>query len=165
MNARMTINDLIDTQTDIPVKIFRLISDLNITIIPFDFTEIEKLLDQQNIPGIIYKKDDHTYFFYSEQLNDIERRVMVTYELIYNILYTDKIQKKFILPNNHKNHITQHMINLLVPQRSIKNLHKQFLVAPALTDLAWFYQVPEWVMQQQLDNVNLAYIKNKSFLF
>lgn len=165
MNARMTINDLINTQTDIPVKIFRLISNLNITIIPFDFAEIKKLLDQQNIPGIIYKKDDHTYFFYSEQLDDIERRVMITYELVYNILYPDKIQKRFILPSSHKNYITRHMLNLLVPPRSIKPLHKQFLVAPALTDLAWFYQVPKWVMQQQLDDLNLAYIKNKSFLF
>lgn len=166
MNEQITkIKNIINTQNSPPVKIFKILKGFGITPVSIDFTKIERLLDQQNIQGIIYKKNKQTYFFYPEQIDDIKRRITVTYELVYDILYPDKIQKRFILPNEHSDYITQHMTDLLIPPKSIKKLHTEFIVAPALTDLAGFYQVPERIMQKQLDDLSLSYIKNKSFLF
>lgn len=153
-----------------PIDISLLLKKIGIFEIPFDFSEIEEIMQYEkgDVLGAIYAKSDTLSIFYrsSDSLN--RRRFTLAHEIAHCCLDADELEKQHIELRSSQNANTpkEYKANifageLLIPELSLKRIHGQFLIAPSLSDLSNIFKVSTTVMAARLDYLNLPYIKDK----
>ena len=150
-----------------PIDISLLMQRIGIKEIPFDFTELEKLmnLETDDIIGTVFAKNDELGIFYkaSDSLN--RQRFTIAHEIAHCCLDTDALKTKHIelRSSQTENTLKEYNANvfagkLLIPKISLDKIHSKFLLAPPLSVISKIFEVSTTVMAARLDYLELKYI-------
>ena len=150
-----------------PIDISLLMQRIGRKEIPFDFTELEKLmnLETDDIIGTVFAKNDELGIFYkaSDSLN--RQRFTIAHEIAHCCLDTDALKTKHIelRSSQTENTLKEYNANvfagkLLIPKISLDKIHSKFLLAPPLSVISKIFEVSTTVMAARLDYLELKYI-------
>lgn len=150
-----------------PIDISLLMQRIGIKEIPFDFTELEKLMNLEtgDIIGTVFAKNDELGIFYkaSDSLN--RQRFTIAHEIAHCCLDTDALKTKHIelRSSQTENMLKEYNANvfagkLLIPKISLDKIHSKFLLAPPLSVISKIFEVSTTVMAARLDYLELKYI-------
>ena len=150
-----------------PIDISLLMQRIGIKEIPFDFTELEKLMNLEtgDIIGTVFAKNDELGIFYkaSDSLN--RQRFTIAHEIAHCCLDTDALKTKHIelRSSQTENTLKEYNANvfagkLLIPKISLDKIHSKFLLAPPLSVISKIFEVSTTVMAARLDYLELKYI-------
>lgn len=150
-----------------PIDISLLMQRIGIKEIPFDFTELEKLmnLETDDIIGTVFAKNDELGIFYkaSDSLN--RQRFTIAHEIAHCCLDTDALKTKHIelRSSQTENMLKEYNANvfagkLLIPKISLDKIHSKFLISPPLSVISKIFEVSTTVMAARLDYLELKYI-------
>lgn len=150
-----------------PIDISLLMQRIGIKEIPFDFTELEKLMNLEtgDIIGTVFAKNDELGIFYkaSDSLN--RQRFTIAHEIAHCCLDTDALKTKYIelRSSQTENTLKEYNANvfagkLLIPKISLDKIHSKFLLAPPLSVISKIFEVSTTVMAARLDYLELKYI-------
>ena len=150
-----------------PIDISLLMQRIGIKEIPFDFTELEKLMNLEtgDIIGTVFAKNDELGIFYkaSDSLN--RQRFTIAHEIAHCCLDTDALKTKHIelRSSQTENMLKEYNANvfagkLLIPKISLDKIHSKFLISPPLSVISKIFEVSTTVMAARLDYLELKYI-------
>lgn len=150
-----------------PIDISLLMQRIGIKEIPFDFTELEKIMGLEigDVIGTVYAKNDDLGIFYkaSDSLN--RQRFTIAHEIAHCCLDTDALKTKHIelRSSQSENVLKEYKANvfageLLIPKTSLDRIHSKFILAPPLSIISKIFEVSTTVMAARLDYLELKYI-------
>lgn len=153
-----------------PINITLLMERIGIEEIPFDFSELEKVMgyEKDEVIGAVFAKNDSLGIFYraSDTLN--RKRFTLAHEIAHCCLDTDSLKIKHIelRSSQTENLPKEYFANvfageLLIPKPSLERIHSKFLIAPPLSAIAKIFNVSTTVMEARLKYLNLKYIKDE----
>lgn len=152
-----------------PINVSLLLKRIGIVEIQDDFVELEEVSGHPkgSILGVIFSKDDSLALFYRSTDTINRQRFTIAHEIAHCCLHTDSLKKTHLeLRREYTNELPHEQAanifagELLIPEDSLRRIHKQFVIPPALTDIASLFQVSTNVMSKRLDYLGLPYVKN-----
>jgi len=80
---KKTPSDFLEYQSEVPIDIYKIFSDMRIPIIEVNFDKLQKELPFENplVKGLVYTKDENLFFLYSNLLKDIDIRFTLAHQL------------------------------------------------------------------------------------
>lgn len=150
-----------------PIDVSLLMQRIGIKEIPFDFTELEKIMKLKtgDVIGSVFAKGDELGIFYkaSDSLN--RQRFTIAHEIAHCCLDTDALKTKHIelRSSQTENMLKEYNANvfagkLLIPKISLDKIHSKFLISPPLSVISKIFEVSTTVMAARLDYLELKYI-------
>lgn len=151
-----------------PIDIDSLASKLGISIMPVDFSIIEKEADVPTgyILGATISQDNNVNILYRENNTENRRRFTIAHEIAHCSLHTDNLIDHHIeLRDSYKSDSGKEFEaniyagELLIPESTLHNIYNQ-LIVPSLEALAKIFMVSSTVMVARLEYLNLPYYKD-----
>ena len=157
-----------------PINVDYLFERIGILKISFDFTKIENILGKPNgsVMGAIYQSESNIGIFYRTSDNRNTQRFVLVKCLARCCLYEDIALGNYYLECSSIENsledptekiITDYAEKLLIPREVLMDIHKRIYIAPKISDLANFFQVPIPVMMDRLEKLQLSYLKDCGF--
>ena len=142
----------------LPIDLEKLAKGIGISVLPADFSEIEKKLGKKDILGMVLTDGDNAAIFYKQDTTENRLRFTVAHELAHcchidpNNCKTPHIEYR--IDENEKDEIEKQMDifagELLMPLHKIKEIYISLPVPSAVT-MAKLFKVSVSVMEARLN--------------
>ena len=147
----------------VPVDVKAILEKLNISAIPFDFSEIEEKLPEEyaglNILGALISNDDNAAILYSskDKQDSHRMRFTIAHEIAHCCLHGTRQHIEFRIDGDLDDDeiaANTYAGELLIPEKALKDIIKQLLV-PTITALADIFDVSINVMSERIKYLQL----------
>lgn len=152
----------------LPVDILSLVSNMGISIVPMDFSIIERDsgIKIGSILGATISKDEDLNIFYRQNNTENRKRFTIAHEIAHCCLHTDNLIDHHIEFRDSYNMNTQKEYEanifageLLIPETAIHKVYHK-LIVPSLDALTQIFKVSSTVMAARLDYLKMPYLKD-----
>jgi hypothetical protein len=155
-----------------PIDISRLLKEIGISTIAYDFTDIEnvKNVEHGSILGAAFSKDDDLAIFYKRSDSLHRQKFTIAHELGHCCLHCPneeashieyRLDKTLEFTDNQAKEKEANIFagKLLIPEEALVKFYEKMIV-PSLTDLANIFKVSTSVMSARLDYLKMPYFKD-----
>lgn len=156
-----------------PIDMIGFIQKLNIKVIPYDFSEMERkeeyeadFLKKGNIVGAVVLNDKEIGIFYNTYSSLADTRTILAYEFAYCCLYVGSgcfgshIDFRSDIFHADRDNVYSDIDAfagaLLMPEKQVRYSHKH-LVIPSSSSIANIFGVPQCVAQKRLKHLRLRF--------
>ncbi len=153
-----------DVYNTLPIDLTKLADNIGISVLPADFTNLEKNLNKQDILGLVVTDGDNAAIYYKQNDTYDSIRFTIAHELAHccNIdPDCDTPHIEYRLNENEKNDAEKQMDifaeELLIPFHKLKEVYMS-MILPDIKTLAKLFAVPENVMKRRLDYLKISYL-------
>ncbi len=151
-----------------PINIDKLVSNIGISVIPMDFSIIEKQVDinSGSILGAAIAQADNLNIFYRKNNTENRRRFTIAHELAHCCLHTNNLidhhvefRESDTFNKKEEREANIFAGKLLIPETALYNICNQLLV-PSLDALTKIFKVSSTVMVARLEYLKMPYLKD-----
>lgn len=156
-----------DTYETLPIDLERLAINIGISVIPFDFSEMEQKIGKKGILGLILTAGDNAAIFYrkSDSLNRV--RFTIAHEIAHCCALDPTTKEPHIewrMDESEKNDFEKEMDifagRLLIPLEKLKQVYLS-LEKPASAVLSQKFGVSVSVMEARLNYLKISHYNSK----
>lgn len=152
----------------LPIDLEKLAIGIGISVLPADFSEIEKKLDKKDILGMVRTDGDNAAIFYKQDTTENRLRFTVAHELAHCChIDPDNCKTPHIeyrIDENKKDETEKQMDifagELLMPLHKIKEVYMSLPVPSAVT-MAKLFKVSVSVMEARLNYLKISHFNRK----
>lgn len=151
-----------------PIQIETLLEKVGISVIEQDFTEVERIsgFDIGDVLGAAISSGNDIGVFYKKGDTREGIRLTLAHELAhccldYRLEEISHLELRIKQQENNEKetNANEFACRLLVPEKSLKEIHKKFIV-PSLTVLANIFEVSTDIMKRRLEYLKLPYYRD-----
>lgn len=151
----------------IPINLEKLVTEIGISVLPMDFTSLEKKLNKTDILGLVLTAGDNAAIFYSKSSSINRRRFTIAHELAH-CCYLDPSTKEphieYRIDETDKDDFEKRMDifagELLIPFKKLKEIYLT-LDVPSSKVLSEKFKVSTKVMEARLNYLKISHYNNK----
>ena len=153
------------------VDLEKIINDLDISIYPRTFDDIEEI-KKTEVAGLVLLNGDDIGIFYDIEAPIERKRFIIAHELGHCCLHGEILKDGYIeflrkngFEDEHETEASAFAARLLIPKKLLINVYNKLLI-PSLDGLAEIFQVPKHLMEYRLKELRLEYyiIKGDRFV-
>ena len=151
-----------------PINIDELAEKIGITVIPKDFSDIERKVDiaTGTILGATVSHGEDVSIFFRENDTENRRRFTIAHEIAHCCLHTEnlieyhvELRNNAIATSGREYEANIFAGELLIPERTLRKICSMFIM-PSLSSLTEIFKVSSAVMSARLDYLNIQYLKD-----
>ncbi|MDU3180521.1 MAG: ImmA/IrrE family metallo-endopeptidase [Lachnospiraceae bacterium] len=147
----------------LPIDLEKLAKAIGISVLPMDFTELEKVLDRKDILGLVLTSGNNAAIFYKKTDSINRIRFTIAHELAHSCFADPNMKTPHIeyrLDEQDKDEFEKKMDifagELLIPFHKLKEEYMK-LFLPNSVELAEKFKVSVNVMEARLNHLGISY--------
>lgn len=149
----------------IPVNLNQLLFNIGLSVLPYDFTDIEKQIgtEQGSILGLVKSKEDKAAIYYREKDTLNRQRFTIAHELAHCCLHMIESNKTYVEYRRNESNDNEHEREadifageLLIPIKKLREIYLS-LAVPSSVTLASKFAVSTNVMEARLNYLKISY--------